>query len=152
MRVCANFNLNRNLNHSQTGFILATTLIFLAVLSLLIVSLSENCILEIKMSKHDAALFIAQTAAESQLAISENELSGSGGGVAPDLGAVVSSKITLQNIDNCNRADYLIDVVANSDQAEYHLRSLYQVVKIDSIPPACIGQPMVNHRVWWQLI
>jgi hypothetical protein len=142
------FEKCRLYSQSESGYILATTLIFLLVLSLLILSAGENSILETKMSDYDQAKFITETAAESQLIANELLLMGQKYS-PPDSDALVESEIKFQNKDNCQRSNYLIDVMATYQQAEYHLQSLFQV-KPANIPLDCIDQLMLNHRIWWQ--
>lgn len=141
--------VNIQAGYKSSGFILVTTLIFLSILTMLVLSASENDILETKMNHHDWNELIAETAAESQLAADEMLLLGYQY-VPPDLGVEITNKTSLQNIDICGRSNYLIEVTAHYQQSISHLQSLYQVQPDTQSIPNCIDNRVSGYRVWWQ--
>lgn len=132
---------------SQGGLVLVTTLLFVFIITLLVLSIAENNILENRVRTFFQNKMVALQAAESGLFAIQRQLTGQPI-VLPNGEAKLYSHTEQVAEDSCQRKIFLVTVTAIYHRVEVTLESAYLLSRTLSLPNCKTENNII--RLWWR--
>lgn len=127
--------------------ILAVSLIFLSVISLLVMGAMENNLLNQKMAAAFQAEITALNTAEAGLIATEAQINGQTADISA-LKGQLDYHISVEMIDDCQQHIFTILSTASYQNARVQLTSAYLKARDPPLPNCPTNQ--LSHRLWWQ--